>query len=154
MNQNEKAAALLEQDNGRQGSLADCCTAGLTPHQQHFTFSDAGRQAFFVAAVLPHGKGSAVPARNLCALLGISDDRDLRRAVERERASGALILSAKAGYFLPSLDEAEARREVAAFVRRSDARLKSNRASVRAAKRALRRLSQAEIDGQCRIGEV
>lgn len=144
MNEKKNAASLLAQESGTVDNRK-FCSSGITSHRLQSITKDGDGQGLCVAAVLPHGKGSAVPARKLCTLLGISDDRVLRRIIERERASGALILSAKSGYFLPSLDEAEARREVAAFVRRSDARLKSNRASVRAAKRWLRR--QRELPG-------
>lgn len=101
-----------------------------------------------LTSFLLSGAENAIPARQLCDLLEYRDTRSLRLAVERERAAGVLILSGMGGYYLPSDDPAEAQREIADFVRRTDARMKSNRLSVRAAKRALRDYERGEISGQ------
>lgn len=94
------------------------------------------------------GEANALPARELAKLMGYADTRPLRLAIERERRAGVLILSGDAGYFLPALDEMEAAREIQRFVHRSDSRMVSNRHSVRACKRWLRRHKRQEIEGQ------
>lgn len=111
------------------------------------TISIAGQPS----AYLSRGVDNALPARELAKLMGFSDTRPLRLAIERERREGVLILSSDRGYFLPSLDDEQAEREVAVFVRRTDARLRSNRQSVRACKRWLRRRKRREITGQVRL---
>lgn len=108
------------------------------------TISIAGQPS----AYLSRGVDNALPARELAKLMGYSDTRPLRLAIERERREGVLILSGDAGYFLPSVDEEQAAQEVAAFVRRTDARMASNRLSVRACKSYLRRRKRHEVVGQ------
>lgn len=108
------------------------------------TSFSGSRQA---AAYLLHGQENAIPARELANLMGYADTRPLRLAVERARREGVLILSSDAGYFLPSLDEAEAEQEIQRYVHRVDARMKSNRLSVRACKRYLRRCRSRECAG-------
>ena len=89
------------------------------------------------------GEELAIPARDLCLLAGLEDTRSLRAAIDRERLDGALILASDRGYFLPAADPVIARSELKAFLRRQDARLASNRRSVKAVRRALHELDMA-----------
>lgn len=89
------------------------------------------------------GESMAIPARELCSLAGLENSRSLRAAIDRERMAGALILATDRGYFLPASDPVQARSELRAFLRRQDARLASNRRSVKAVRRALRELDRA-----------
>lgn len=101
-----------------------------------------------VSLFIPRGAENAISARELARRVGYRGTRALRLAIERERRAGELILSSGDGYYLPSSDAEQARREIERFVRRTDARMRSNRESVRSAKRFLRRYSNAEIEGQ------
>lgn len=101
-----------------------------------------------VSQFLSHGAGNATPARELAKLAGYHGTRPLRLAIERERRAGVLILSDDNGYFMPSENEVYALAEIKRFIRRTDARMQSNRASVRACKRYIKDAERAEIDGQ------
>ena len=89
------------------------------------------------------GEDLAISARELCRVAGFEDSRSLRSAIDKERMAGALILATDRGYFLPASDPVQARSELSAFLRRQDARLVSNRRSVKAVRRALRELDRA-----------
>lgn len=89
------------------------------------------------------GEELAIPARDLCRLAGLENSRSLRAAIDRERLEGSLILASDRGYYLPASDPAQARSEMLAFLRRQDARLVSNRRSVKAVRRALREMDMA-----------
>lgn len=89
------------------------------------------------------GEEMAISARELCRLAGFENSRSLRAAIDRERLDGALILASDRGYYLPASDPAQARSELRAFLRRQDARLVSNRRSVKAVRRALHELDMA-----------
>ena len=97
----------------------------------------------FVSDYLLPGESMAIPARELCRLAGFENSRSLRVAIERERIDGALILASDRGYFLPAAEPDVARSELRAFLRRQDARLVSNRRSVKAVRKALRELDRA-----------
>lgn len=96
-----------------------------------------------VSDYLLPGEEMAIPARELCRLAGYENSRSLRAAIDRERMDGALILATDGGYFLPSAEPDVARSELRAFLRRQDARLVSNRRSVKAVRKALRELDRA-----------
>ena len=89
------------------------------------------------------GEEMAIPARELCRVAGLENTRSLRAAIDRERLEGALILASDRGYFLPAADPVIARSELRAFLRRQNARLASNRRSVKAVRRALREMDRA-----------
>lgn len=89
------------------------------------------------------GEEMAISARELCRVAGFETSRSLRAAIDRERLDGALILASDRGYFLPAADPVIARSELKAFLRRQDARLASNRRSVKAVRRALREMDMA-----------
>lgn len=62
-----------------------------------------------IASLLSHGQENAVPLRHLKAMVNLPG-REVRRQIERERRSGALICSNnKDGYYIAS-DAAEAKR--------------------------------------------
>ena len=96
-----------------------------------------------VSDFLLPGESMAIPARELCRLAGFENSRSLRSAIDHERLNGALILASDRGYFLPAIDPLQARSELRAFLRRQDARLVSNRRSVKAVRRALREMDKA-----------
>ena len=75
-----------------------------------------------VQSALRYGKGNAIPSKILAELLGFRSVRELQKAVEAERAAGAVILcdSQGAGYYLSS-DPDELRR----FTRTLNARAKN-----------------------------
>ena len=104
-----------------------------------------------VSDFLLPGEERAIPARDLCRLAGLENTRSLRAAIDRERLDGALILASDRGYYLPASDPLQARSEMLAFLRRQDARLVSNRRSVKAVRRALRELDRA-AGGQVTLG--
>ena len=89
------------------------------------------------------GEALAISARELCRVAGFEGTRSLRAAIDRERIDGALILASDRGYYLPSTEPALARSEMLAFLRRQNARLVSNRRSVKAVRRALREMDMA-----------
>lgn len=63
---------------------------------------------------LGHGAENAIPADTLAAMLQVSP-RKLRSLILRERDAGELILyrpGGRGGYFLPSLDEEQAKAEI------------------------------------------
>lgn len=92
---------------------------------------------------LQYGRVNAVPSKVLAQALGFRSVRELQKAVEAERAAGAVILcdSQGAGYYL-SDDPEELRR----FTRTLNARAKN---TIRAAESAQRALDAAT--GQERI---
>ena len=98
------------------------------------------------------GEELALPARDLCRVAGFENSRSLRSAIDKERMAGALILATDRGYFLPASDPVQARSELRSFLQRQDARLASNRRSVKAVRRALRELDRAAA-GQLEMGE-
>ena len=103
-----------------------------------------------VSDFLLPGESTAIPARELCRLASFENSRSLRAEIDRERLGGALILASDKGYFLPSAEPDVARSELRAFLRRQDARLVSNRRSIKAVRRALRELDRA-AGGQIEI---
>lgn len=96
-----------------------------------------------VSDFLLPGESMAIPARELCRLAGFENARSLRSAIDHERLEGALILASDRGYFLPAVEPDVARSELRSFLQRQDARLASNRRSVKAVRRALRELDRA-----------
>ncbi len=83
---------------------------------------------------LRYGKDNAIPSKILAEALGFPTVRDLQRAVENERAAGAVILcdSNGAGYYL-SNDPVELQR----FTRTLTARAKNTLKAAESAQRAL-----------------
>ena len=83
---------------------------------------------------LRYGRENAIPSKALAEALGFRSVRDLQKAVERERAAGAVILSDthSGGYYL-SNDPAELRR----FTRTLNARARNTIKAAESAHRAL-----------------
>lgn len=95
---------------------------------------------------LRYGKENAIPSKVLAEALGFRSVRELQKAVEAERAAGAVILcdSQGAGYYL-SKDPVELQR----FTRTLNARARN---TIRAAASAQRALDEAT--GQMRLDGV
>lgn len=83
---------------------------------------------------LPYGRENAIPSKMLAQILGFRSVRDLQKAVERERAAGAVILSDThgGGYYL-SDDQDELRR----FTRTLYARAQNTMKAAESAQRTL-----------------
>ena len=87
-----------------------------------------------VAEALHYGRENAIPSKMLAHSLGFGSVRELQKAIEAERAAGAVILSDSSGggYYL-SDDPAELRR----FTRTLKARARNTLKAIRSAQRAL-----------------
>lgn len=96
-----------------------------------------------VSDYLLPGESMAISALDLCRVAGYENSRSLRSAIDRERLDGSLILASEKGYYLPSAEPDVARSELRAFIRRQDARLASNRRSIKAVRKALREMDRA-----------
>lgn len=83
---------------------------------------------------LRYGRENAIPSKALAEALGFRSVRDLQKAVERERAAGAVILSdpCGGGYYL-SDDPDELRR----FTRTLNSRAKNTVKAAQSAQMAL-----------------
>lgn len=83
---------------------------------------------------LRYGRENAIPSKTLAEALGFRSVRDLQKAVERERAAGAVILSdpCGGGYYL-SNDPDELRR----FTQTLNSRAKNTSKAAESAQRAL-----------------
>lgn len=101
---------------------------------------------FRVRDSLRYGKENAIPSKALAEALGFRSVRELQKAVETERAAGAVILcdSQGAGYYL-SEDPAELQR----FTRTLNARARNTIKAAESAQRAL-----DEVTGQTRLEGV
>lgn len=99
MCEKRKAAPVVETGDGGAGQLileGVSASKGKNP---------TGRQHMGIAALLLPGAGNAVPLRQLVAWTGM-DEREVRRAIQRERLAGAPILADnRSGYFLPGSAE-------------------------------------------------
>ena len=92
-----------------------------------------------VSEFLGHGAENALSVDALAALLQTTA-RGLRSQIMRERDAGELILyrpGGRGGYFLPSLDEEQARAEMLAFYNVQSARCKHGLAAIAPVRRAL-----------------
>ena len=81
-----------------------------------------------ISEYLPTGKENAIPSRALADMLGFDTVRELQKAIERERQSGAVILSTcteGGGYFLPANET-----EIREFIRTLSNRAKNTRRSM------------------------
>lgn len=97
-----------------------------------------------IQAFLLEGEANALPMRELARLVGVSE-RQARKIIERERRNGSMILSSDNGYFLPSPDCE--RYEIRRYIHRADARMVTNRNTIRAMKDRLKDL-EAQDNGQ------
>ena len=134
MTENEKArsdAATPEQANERASTD--------TTFINQSNIKRRGIQAFLL-----EGEANAMPMRELARLVGVSE-RQVRKIIERERRNGSMILSSDNGYFLPSPDCE--RYEICRYIHRADARMVTNRNTIRAMKDRLKEL-EALDNGQ------
>ena len=93
--------------------------------------------------LLPYGRKQAVPAPLLANILGLPSERELRKAIHRERDSGAVILSCENGYYR-SEDPSELRR----FIQTMTASATSTLKAAESAQAALDSITgQSRIDG-------
>ena len=115
-------------------------TAGLTSIPFSQNTIDRSRNQVKVADRLHRGAENAIATRDLMELCGCRTARQLQKQIERERAAGALILSATTGgYYLP--DDGDAgRAEILRYERTLHARAISTLQTLRSARRALRTL--------------
>lgn len=94
-----------------------------------------------ISDYLGHGAENAISAATLAAVTHTTP-RELRRLIMVERKRGALILyqpgGRGCGYFLPSLDEEQARREVSEFYNTQAARCRNGFAAIAPARRFLK----------------
>lgn len=94
-----------------------------------------------IAEYLGHGAENAISAATLAAVTHTTP-RELRRLIMDERKRGALILyqpgGRGCGYFLPSLDEEQAQREVSEFYHTQAARCRNGFAAIAPARRFLK----------------
>lgn len=97
---------------------------------------------------LRHGEQNAIKAPELARRAGFSTTRDMQHAVHIERDSGELILSSGAGFFLPSEDSNQARREIERFIGSLSSRARSTLSVLKTAKRALKLLGSTPLDSE------
>ncbi len=93
-----------------------------------------------ISDFLGHGAENAISAVTLAVIANVTP-RELRRLIMDERKRGALILyqpGGRGGYFLPSLDEEQAQREVAEFYHTQAARCRNGFAAIAPAGRFLK----------------
>lgn len=134
MTENEKArsdAGTTEQANERASTD--------TSFSNKFNTNHLNVQGFLL-----EGEANALPMRELARLVGVSE-RQMRKIIERERRNGSMILSSDNGYFLPSPDCE--RYEIRRYIHRADARMVTNRNTIRAMKDRLKEL-EALDNGQ------
>ena len=134
MNENKKArsdAGTTEQANERASTDATFINQSNIKRR--------GVQAFLL-----EGEANALPMRELARLVGVSE-RQARKIIERERRNGSMLLSSDNGYFLPSPDCE--RYEIRRYIHRADARMVTNRKTIRVMKDRLKEL-EALDNGQ------
>ena len=115
----------------------------------YFTAEPAPRQYWQIAEFLGQGAENAVTAAELAVVCSFRSRRQFRRQVERERRQGALILADAHGFYLPSRDPIQARREVERFVRMGERKSKSLLRTLKPA-----RLFLQQCEGQTQLSEV
>lgn len=128
------------------GARKESSLAGAVPCSNSTTDGAERQPGGLVFDLLLTGESSAIPARHLEALTGLSS-RGLRRAIDREREHGALILANDNGYFKPSPGSAGIR-ELKVFCRRMDGRALANRRCTAPMRAALKTLQKAPLVGQ------
>lgn len=95
---------------------------------------------------LKRGEQNAIKATDLARLTGYATTRELQQAIHDERSNGELILSSGAGFFLPSEDKRQARREIERFIASLSSRAINTLGVLKTAKRVLRRLDSTPLD--------
>lgn len=124
--------------------------AGTAISENDYTIQ-GGRRQGPVESLLLHGEANAIPTAQLVQLAGFRYQRELRIAIEGERARGALILSTvrgHGGYYLPSEDPDRRRQELKDFIHTVHVRAVNSQRALRAARQALQ-----IMDGQEELSE-
>lgn len=85
---------------------------------------------------LSHGAQNALSAAEISRLTGMSQ-REIRKAAERERLSGTVILSDEGGYYLPSEDTDMAQMEIVSWISRRIATAGAIMKTVETARKAI-----------------
>lgn len=134
MKKNKKARS----DAATSEQAKESSFAGSLQHNKDNTKSNR------IQDFLLEGEINALPMRELARLAGVSE-RYLRKIIERERGAGAFILSSEKGYYLPSRDNPYF--ELRRYIHRVDARMVTNRKTLRAMKDRLKEL-EALDNGQ------
>lgn len=99
-----------------------------------------------IESLLLHGEENAISTADLVSMSGATSVRKLQQQIERERARGALILSASdGGYFLPD-DGEKGYRELTAFVRTLRSRAVNTLRTLKAANKALQQMDSAQLE--------
>lgn len=123
--------------------------ADTTFSEDHCTKGDNKTQGR-IEKLLLHGEHNAIQTQTLVELTGLRSARQLQSEIERERLNGAMILSTVrrgGGYFLPDCGE-RGRQEINDYIRTLTARASNTFRTLRAAKRALKKLDgQQNIEG-------
>ena len=97
---------------------------------------------------LRHGAENAIKGPELARRAGYTTTRDMQHAIHIDRENGELILSSGAGFFLPSDDEQQAKREIERFIGSLSSRARSTLAVLKTAKNALKRLGSNPLDSE------
>ena len=90
-----------------------------------------------IYSMLGKGAKNAVSVKSLCFRTG-SEDRALRKCVERMRELGIPILSCKNGYYLPADED-----ELTQYIAKMEKTARSYYRSLRSARKALKELQTA-----------
>lgn len=108
-----------------------------------------------VSELLGHGQENALTKREIMQRANIRTDREFYSIIHDERVAGTPILcSGKGGYFLPSREHEQARREMLTFRDRQTKMAKSIFMSIRCVTKALREMfGQQTIDGTQKDGQ-
>jgi len=115
MRQKEKP---LERANTRAACKGSVHRGGVGPlSTNNFTKDSGEKQELFVWKYLGYGAETATTARDLAAMIGVSDPRVITRQIEKERLRGHPVCASQNGYFLPA-DATELDRYLRAFQRR------------------------------------
>ena len=119
MSENKKSLAGAGTPN--QAEERESAMRADTTFHSHDTTGAEREQAGSLGRVLPHGKGHAIPGRELVKILKLKDLRELTQLVERERAEGAPICASTGsqapGYYLAD-DPAELEQYIHSLDRR------------------------------------
>lgn len=100
-----------------------------------------------VGKLLGHGKENAITRRDIMALANIRDVRTFYSILHQERDAGTVILNGNGGYFFPSLNQEQARREMQEFKTRQIKTARAILTSLRCVTNALREMpGQETID--------
>ena len=147
MRYNKKAASDVAASKSG-GENKTICQSSVS---ENYSITAAGDGQGRIEGLLLHGAENAIPTAQLVILSGFRSARDMQKAIEFERAHGALILSkggSGGGYFLPADGEA-GQRELFDFIQTLQARALNTLKALRSAKAALQIMpGQLEVDSE------